>query len=231
MSLDSTLVGADSAKTLSRLFTSITSEDRQSLVGLFALMHTHTVRKGDLLFRPGVSCERFAVVIEGAVRVSLVHGLREKVLYRVEPGQLCVHTLTNLLNDREYQASATAETDVRIGWMHASQFREAYDQSTALQRLIVASLSERCLYFVRDIHALCFRSIASRLAERLLEAAGHDGVVSLSHQELAAEIGTSREVVSRQLKQMAGSGLCALHRGRIQLHQLERLLALSSESW
>lgn len=230
MAIDSTRVGADSAKTLSKLFTSITPEDRQSLAGLFALMHTHCVKKGDVLFRPGVSCERFAVVIEGAVRVSLVHGLREKVLYRVEPGQLCVHTLTNLLNDREYQASAMAETDVRIGWMDASHFRAEYTQSTALQRLVVASLSERCLYFVRDIHDLCFRSIASRLAERLLEAAGHDGVVSLSHQELAAQVGTSREVVSRQLKQMVERGLCTLGRGHIQLHQLERLLDISSDS-
>lgn len=230
MSIDSALVGADSAKTLSTLFTSITPEDRQSLVGLFAFMRVQTVPRGDLLFRPGVSCERFAVVIDGAVRVFLAHGTREKVLYRVEPGQLCVHTLTNLLNDQDYEASAVAETPVRIGWMDAAQFRQVYAESSALQRLVVASLSARCLHFVREIHDLCFRSIASRLAERLLEAAGHEGLVSLSHQELAAQIGSSREVVSRQLQRMATDGLCQLKRGQVQVIDFPALLTIASEN-
>jgi len=101
-----------------------------------------------------------------------MHAGREKMLYRVEPGQLCVHTLTNLLNDQDYQAQATAEIGSGLGWMDAGTFRTAYRESNALQRLVVASLSERCFHFVRDIHDLCFRSVSSRLSETLLELVG-----------------------------------------------------------
>lgn len=228
MEIDSTRVGADSANTLSKLFTSLDAKDRTEIAGLFALMHRHHVPGGDVLFRPGVSCERFAVVVEGAVSVSLVDGLREKVLYTVEPGQLCVHTLTNLLNDREYQATAVAQQDTQIGWMDAASFRRHYQASHALQRLIVASLSERCFHFVRDIHDLCFRSIQARLAECLIQQAGHDGCVYLSHQQLAAHLGSTREVISRQLKALAMAGLCTLHRGRIEIVDVKQLLARAS---
>lgn len=225
MEIDSTRVGADSAHTLSKLFTSLDAEDRTEIAGLFALMHRHHVPEGDVLFRPGVSCERFAVVVEGAVSVNLIDGLREKVLYTVEPGQLCVHTLTNLLNDREYQATAIAQKDTQVGWMDATSFRAHYQASHALQRLIVASLSERCFHFVRDIHDLCFRSIESRLAECLIQHAGHDGCVYLSHQQLAAYLGSTREVISRQLKALAMAGLCRLKRGQIEIADVEQLLA------
>lgn len=229
MAMDSTRVGVDSAKALSALFSSLTEEDRHVVAGLFASMHTHKVAAGDLLFRPGVSCERFAVVMAGSVRVSLIHGLREKILYRVEPGQLCVHTLTNLLNDRDYQATALAETECQIGWMDAPHFKTLYQTSAPLQRLVVAALSERCFHFVRDIHDLCFRSIASRLAEQLLEQGGRDGLVKASHQALAAQIGTSREVITRQLKQMAEQGLCRVHRGQVAVLDHQGLLHLASE--
>ena len=228
MTVDSNRVGADSARTLSKLFTSLNQEDQHELAGLFALMHVRTVSRGDILFRPGVSCERFAVVIDGSIRVSLIHSGREKTLYRVEPGQLCVHTLTNLLNDQEYQAQAVAEVDSQVGWMDASAFRVAYSESNALQRLVVASLSERCFHFVRDIHDLCFRSVTARLSEKLLEMAGHEGIVEASHANLAAAIGSSREVVSRQLKAFANDGLLDMKRGAITLIDFESLLALSS---
>ena len=230
MAVDSATVGVDSAKALSGLFNSLTQEDRHTVAGFFASMHTQRVAAGDQLFRPGVSCHRFAVLISGAVQVSLVHGLREKVLYRVEPGQLCVHTLTNLLNDRDYQATATAEVDSLIGWMDAARFKTLYQESPALQRLIVAALSERCFHFVRDIHDLCFRSVESRLAERLLELGNQAGEVHASHHQLAASLGSSREVISRQLKRMAEHGLCRLHRGRIDLLDHAQLLALAEKS-
>ena len=230
MTVDSSRVGADSARTLSKLFTSLDQKDWHELAGLFALMHVRPVQRGEILFRPGVSCDRFAVVIEGAIGVSLVHAGREKMLYRVEPGQLCVHTLTNLLNDQDYQAQATAEMDSRIGWMDAGTFRTAYRESNALQRLVVASLSERCFHFVRDIHDLCFRSVSSRLSETLLELVGHDAIVHRSHAELAAAVGTSREVISRQLTAMANDHLLEVRRGAVRIVDFETLLRLSSTS-
>ncbi|MEL0225021.1 MAG: helix-turn-helix domain-containing protein, partial [Gammaproteobacteria bacterium] len=120
------------------------------------------------------------------------------------------------------------EVDSQIGWMDASAFRVAYSESNALQRLVVASLSERCFHFVRDIHDLCFRSVTSRLSEKLLEMAGHEGIVEASHANLAAAIGSSREVVSRQLKAFANDGLLEMKRGAITLIDFESLLALSS---
>lgn len=230
MSVDAGLVGADSANLLSSLFVSIDQHDRQALAGLFASMQVQRVRAGDELFRPGKSCERFAVVIEGEVAVSLISGTREKVLYAVVPGQLCVHTLTNLLNDQSYQARAVAQVETRIGWMDVGRFRQAYQTLPALQRVVVAALSERCFQFVREIHDLCFRSIPARLADVLLEIGDHDHRVIHSHQSLAHRIGSSREVVSRQLKRWETMGVCRLHRGAIEILDHRALLELASDS-
>ncbi|NBR74649.1 MAG: hypothetical protein EBT74_01785 [Gammaproteobacteria bacterium] len=65
MTVDSSRIGADPARTLSKLFTSLDQKDRHELAGLFALMHVRPVQRGEILFRPGVSCDRFAVVIKG----------------------------------------------------------------------------------------------------------------------------------------------------------------------
>lgn len=223
MKQESALVDPDAARALSALFTRLDQDDQVRLSKIVQTMRVERIAQGDLLFRPGVSCERFAMLMDGSVAVSLVHLSRSKLLYRVSPGQLCVHTLTNLLNGQDYAAEAVAQTDVRVAWMDAGRFQALYAAEPALQRLVAASLAERCLSFVGEIYSLCFRSIPERLAEVMLLHMGRDGSVAKTHLQLAGEIGSTREVVSRQLKRWAQAGWIESERHRVRIKEIDAL--------
>lgn len=227
MKTESALVDPDAARALSALFTRLDLDDQKRLSKIVQTMRTEQLPARALLFRPGASCERFAVLMRGTVEVSLVHQSRAKLLYRVTPGQLCVHTLTNLLNGRDYAAEAVALTDVQIAWMDAGRFQALYADEPALQRLVAGSLAERCLQFVGEISNLCFRSISERLADAVLLHMGHDGWVIKTHQQLAAEIGSTREVVTRQLKLWADVHWIQSDRQRFRVLSVDALQQLA----
>ena len=227
MKQESALVDPDAARALSVLFTRLDQDDQVRLAQIVQTMRVERMAQGDLLFRPGVSCERFAMLMDGTVAVSLIHQSRSKLLYRVSPGQLCVHTLTNLLNSRDYAAEAVAQTEVCIACMDAGRFQALYAAEPALQRLVAGSLAERCLSFVGEIYSLCFRSIHERLAETMLLHMGRDGWVYKTHLQLAGEIGSTREVVSRQLKQWALVGWVQSERNRVFIKEIDALHRLA----
>jgi hypothetical protein len=96
------------------------------------------------------------VVVQGAVSVNLIDGLREKVLYTVEPGQLCVHTLTNLINDREYQATAIAQKDTQVGWMDATNFHFMRQDHGVTHTLGLASTGDWLIPLLLAVSAQLF---------------------------------------------------------------------------
>jgi len=104
------------------------------------------------------------VVVEGAVSVNLIDGLREKVLYTVEPGQLCVHTLTNLINDREYQATAIAQKDTQVGWMDATSFRFMRQDHGVTHTLGLASTGDWLMPLLLVVSAQLFVIVFGAIA-------------------------------------------------------------------
>jgi hypothetical protein len=104
------------------------------------------------------------VVVEGAVSVNLIDGLREKVLYTVEPGQLCVHTLTNLINDREYQATAIAQKDTQVGWMDATSFRFMRQDHGVTHTLGLASTGDWLIPLLLVVSAQLFVIVFGAIA-------------------------------------------------------------------
>ncbi len=104
------------------------------------------------------------MVVEGAVSVNLIDGLREKVLYTVEPGQLCVHTLTNLINDREYQATAIAQKDTQVGWMDATSFRFMRQDHGVTHTLGLASTGDWLIPLLLVVSAQLFVIVFGAIA-------------------------------------------------------------------
>lgn len=177
-----------------------------------------TLPPGITVFRHGDRCQNYFLVLEGAIRVqkSSESG-REIVLYRVEAGQGCVLTTSCLLANEHYPAEGITETEVRAVVLPADRFYEGMAKSTGFRDFVFATYGKRILDLILLVEEVAFGRIDIRLAQCLLVHASRAHPIANTHQELAIELGTAREVVSRQLKEFERRGWVKLHRGRIDI--------------
>ncbi len=177
-----------------------------------------TLPAGTVPFRHGDSCESFLFVLSGTVRVHMTSETgREIVLYRVEDGQTCILTTCCLMSNEDYPAEAVAETDVGAVVLPAAGFRELVARSTVFRDFVFSTYGRRIFDLTLLVEEVAFQSVDVRLARFLLEAMDADGRLALTHQEVAVELGSVREVVSRQLKEFERRSWVALRRGRIDV--------------
>lgn len=198
---------------------------------LLAAAHTVEVPSGTPLFRDGGPCESYLLVQEGTVRVhKIAANGREIVLYRVGQGETCILTTSCLLARRNYPATGIAETDVRGVAIPAGVFRNALSTSDRFREFVFAEYGRRIADLIVLVEEVAFGRLDVRLAQRLLaHCTGPEPSVRTTHQDLAAELGTAREVVSRQLKEFERRGWVGLHRGRIELIDRPSLQALARQ--
>jgi CRP/FNR family transcriptional regulator len=167
------------------------------------------------LFRQGDRCEGFGFVLDGNVKVSVFSSSgREMVLYRVRPGETCTVTVSCLVNDRPYPANGIVEETLAAISIPRSLFNDLVDESRVFRRFVLEIFSAKVTDLMMMINEVAFNKLDQRLAARLLELGP---VVAMTHQELAAELGTSREIVSRLLQNFADEGLVTLGRKRIAI--------------
>lgn len=183
---------------------------------------------GAALFHPGELCAAYPFVIDGRVVVRrIARSGREIVLYRVLPGQTCIMSTTCLMNDTTASAEAVAEADVAALAFPGPAFARLLAQSAVFRRFAFGACARRIGDLMARIEEMADTSIDQRMAARLLALAGPDAVVAVTHAELARDIGSAREVVSRAMKHLAGRGWLRGGRGRIELLAPARLRALA----
>ncbi len=183
-----------------------------------------SVCKGTQVFNPGDPCANFLIVTKGTIKVhQLSESGKEIVLYRVQQWESCLLTTACLLAQEQYSVSAVAETDVEAIALPASVFNQGMEQSSAMRRFVFRNYSNRMADFFVLVRELAFETLDVRIAHRLLTQADETGTVTMTHQALAAELGSTREVVSRRLKEFEHLGMIQLHRGRIQVSNPDAL--------
>jgi CRP/FNR family transcriptional regulator len=184
---------------------------------------------GTRIFGPGQAPEAYLLLIEGTVRVQQVSDAgREIVLYRVAAGESCALTTACLMGYEEYQAEGIAETDVKAVAIPRATFDDLIAKSAAFRKFVFTAFSVRVTNLFRIIEEVAFERIDVRLAQRLLELGGAAGHVDLTHQQLASELGTAREVISRQLNEFQRRGWIATSRGSIDIARPESLRQLAT---
>lgn len=185
------------------------------------------VRAGTHIFGPGNIPDNLLLLLDGTVRVSQTSEKgREIVLYRVEAGQSCVLTTACLLAHEAYAAEGVAESDIRAVSIPRAVFDELITASSQFRDFVFAAYARRITDLFRVIDDVAFGKIDVRLAERLIDLAGDAPALKVTHQQLATELGTAREVISRQLSDFQKRGWVEQSRGRIVLSDqgaLERL--------
>ena len=177
-----------------------------------------TAPEGAVIFSPGKPPNNHLLLLEGLIRVQQVsENGREIVLYRVHAGESCILTTACMLALEKYTADGIAETDVRAAAIPQSVFDELVARSAAFRSFVFTAYSKRITSLFTLIEDVAFGRVDIRLAQKLVDLGGATGIVHLTHQQLATEVGTAREVVSRQLQEFQRRGWVSATRGEVHL--------------
>jgi len=170
---------------------------------------------GRQLFHEGGPCTHFPILVEGVIRASKIGpDGHEILLYRLNPGESCVITVVALLGETTYPAVGTADTDLIFYALPRNLLEELVLKVPSFRAFVFRFLSERMAHLMTLIDDVAFRRVDQRLASRLLL---HAEPIAATHQMLADELGTTREVVSRTLESFQESGILKLGRKRIEI--------------
>ena len=175
------------------------------------------VPANEQVFREGDACGHYIFVLDGATRVykSFESG-REMVLYRLEGGQTCILTTSVLLAGEVYPADAMTDADTQAVLIPARDFHSAFDRSKGFRDYVTRAFGGRIRDLIMLLEGVVTRQVDVRLA-RWLAANSNGGQVVVSHRELAFELGTAREVISRLLKDFEKQGWVRLSRRTIEV--------------
>ena len=183
-----------------------------------------TVPAGAMLFDERQPCLGFPFVLSGAIRVAKVSASgRELPLYRVTPGETCIITSSCLLGNVPYNARGTTESETVLVMLPQGLFTELLAQAP-FRNFIFNLFAERMADLMRLVEEVAFRKLDQRLAALLL---GKGRVVHATHQQLADELGSVREMISRLLKGFAEQGLVVLGREQIEIRDAAGLRRLA----
>lgn len=188
------------------------------------------VPKNITLFGPGNSPENMLFLLDGTVRVQQVSDTgHEIVLYRIHAGESCVLTTACLLAYENYSAEGISETSVQAAAIPRAVFDDLVAQSQSFRDFVFGAFSKRITDLFQMIDEVAFQRLDVRLAEKLIELSNGKGVVTTTHQKLSVELGTAREVISRQLQEFQRRGWVEQARGSVSLLDIVHLKQLASQ--
>jgi len=170
-------------------------------------------------------CRSFPLVLRGAVKVfKQAPSGRQLLLYRVEPGELCVLTAGCLLGRTAYSATGSTEGEVELLALGVPLFDALLADHEPFRHFVFSVFSGRIVDLMRLVEEVAFQRLDHRLAALLL-ARGPE--LRATHQDLANELGSVREIVSRLLKHFEEQGLVTLARERVVVRDAEGLRQVS----
>jgi CRP/FNR family transcriptional regulator len=173
-----------------------------------------------VLFSEASPCSNFMWLMDGSVRVykNSEEG-REVTIYRVSPGELCLLSLNSMLDGNSYPASAKTDTIIKGLMISAKQFSELMENSRGFRDYVLLALIERLSDVMTLLSDVVFRRLDLRLAcllgQQFERSRGEP--LEITHAQLACELGTTREVISRILKEFERQECIYLSRGQIHL--------------
>lgn len=198
---------------------------------------TRTMAPGNVLFTAGEECHGLYMIESGRVRIYRTDPTgREQVLHIEGPGRTVAEL--PMFDGGPYPASAVTMEECRLVYLPRAAFEFLYRSQPDIAHAIIRALGRRLRHLVHLTETLAFRDVAARLALLLAGYAERVGVTTAdgveihldrTQEELAHEIGTARESVSRAMKQLRRMGLIRTHERRLLIPDVERLRALTAD--
>ncbi|HSH55044.1 MAG TPA: Crp/Fnr family transcriptional regulator [Methylotenera sp.] len=182
---------------------------------------------GTIGYREGTPCGAYVMRLAGRSRVYKMSASgREILLYRVGAGETCVITTTCLLGNSDYPASTIVEEAIRDVLIPAAVFNQLMVDSSVFRKYVMTNYGALISDLIVLLDEVAFHSLNARLAKVLLDA--NSPKISRTHQQIADELGTAREVVSRQLKRLEQKGSVSLGRGQVDITNRSALEKLAN---
>ncbi|WP_255473180.1 Crp/Fnr family transcriptional regulator [Rummeliibacillus sp. SL167] len=178
-----------------------------------------TIPKDTVIFNEGDECGTVAFLLSGSIRISKIgKNGREIVLYRLGSGDSCILTISSVLANISYPATAVVEEDAEAILLSVQQFKELMTINPEFQQYIYKLLAARLLEVMTLVDEIVFHKMDERLIEYLLRHSKNDeDIIEITHEELASQLGSVREVISRLLKGFERDGLIQLSRGKVKI--------------
>jgi CRP/FNR family transcriptional regulator len=192
------------------------------LRNILSYLHLKELEAGSTLLREGQVCASVPFVIEGSIRVfKTAESGREITLYRIEKGQSCILSVGCGSSIKAFPASVVVEQPTSAAFMPTETVRRLFAEGAAFRDFVLDQYSRRMAEVMELVEEVAFRRVDQRLAQWLVDHSSSSGqgsgLISATHQELADHVGTSREVVSRILKDWEQRKELEISRGSIKL--------------
>lgn len=192
--------------------------DAQLLTAFKQAAFLARIPAGRDIFVEGDAVDAIALLVSGVVRVYKVGETgREITLYRFGLGESCILTANAILSRQAFSAIATVEQDAEAVMIPADIFREWIRRYDLWRDFVFMLLSQRLSTVMEIVDEVTFRRMDIRVAALLLEKNNKHNLIVVTHQEIAAELGSSREVISRILENLASQGIIRVLRGSIEI--------------
>lgn len=184
---------------------------------------------GQDVFLEGDRVDAIALLLSGVVRVYKVSGTgREITLYRFGLGESCILTANAILSDQSFPAIASVEEDAEAVMIPTKVFRDWIRRYDIWRDFVFDLLSQRLSKMMAIVDEVAFQRMDVRVASLLLKQARVRSPMRITHQQIAGELGSSREVISRLLEDFVSAGLIRLGRGTIEILDFEELKSRSA---
>jgi CRP/FNR family transcriptional regulator, anaerobic regulatory protein len=185
---------------------------------------------GHDVFVEGDRVDAIALLISGVVRVYKIGETgREITLYRFGNGESCILTANAILSQQNFPAVATVETAAEAVMIPADIFRDWVRRYDLWRAFVFDLLSQRLASVMAVVDEVAFRRMDARLAAFLAKNSRQSSLIHITHQAIAAELGSSREVISRLLEDLSADGILRPARGSIEVLDPQALQARAQE--
>jgi CRP/FNR family transcriptional regulator len=179
---------------------------------------------GKEVFLEGDRVDAIALLISGTVRVYKIGETgREITLYRFGYGESCILTANAILSQKSFPAIATVEKDAEAVMIPAETFREWVKRYDPWREFVFELLSDRLSTVMAVVDEVVFQRMDRRVASLLLHRSVSMNPLRITHQEIASELGSSREVISRILEDFAQKGMVEVGRGTVEILDAEEV--------
>src|SRR5512140_687734 len=180
------------------------------------------------IFVEGDAVQSIALMLSGNVRVYKIgENGREITLYRFGLGESCILTANAIMNHQTFPAVALVESEAEVVMVPAETFRDWMRRYEEWRTFLFDLLSQRLAAVMSIVDEVVFHRMDARVAALLLRRTEQGSIIQITHQEIAAELGTSREVISRILEGFESAGSISSSRGQIEILDPDELEARS----
>ena len=206
----------------------LTAAQQQTLLGA---VRERQVEKGTVLHAGDRDCTGLLMVRSGQLRAYILsEDGREITLYRLVEWDVCLFSASCMLQNIQFDVTVEAEKDTCLWVVPVDAYRTLMEESAAVSNYTNDLMAGRFSEVMWLMEQLLWRSFDRRLADFLLQESALEGTnaLAITHEKIAAHLGTAREVVTRMLRYFQGEGMVRLSRGNVELTDLNRLKALSA---